>query len=95
MDFYRRYYPTSYHFDFLKKMTGINKLGYIEPLQKWVIESAFNIGKEGFKKDSLEKMEEEEISNDDGLGVPLFDESSGVIEYFSNSNADAQMEENV
>ena len=40
-------------------------------------------------------MEEEEISNDDGLGVPLFDESSGVIEYFSNSNADAQMEENV
>ena len=82
--YYSRFYRNHFNFDFLNKMVGINKLGYIEPLQKWVIESAFNIGKEGFRKDKLENMNEEVDENEDV--APLFEESPGVIEYFSNSN---------
>lgn len=79
--YYKKYYPHYYSFGFLDKMHGINKFGYIEPLQKWVIESAFNI----FKINRVNKVIIQNIDKD--MSVPdIFEEQNDVIEYFSNND---------
>lgn len=42
------------------ELSGINSYGYIEPLQKWTIDYAFNIGKKGYLESSSNEEEIEE-----------------------------------
>ena len=80
--YYTKYYPNYYSFGFLDTMRGINNLGYIEPLQKWVIESAFNI----FKINNVDSKVFK--SNDDNVETKphIFEEENDVVEYFSNQD---------
>ncbi len=86
--YYNKFYPNRFNFGFIEKMSGINNLGYIEPLQKWVIESAFNISRTEFSLHSKEL--EAEIKENQNTKYSMFDfeEDTGVIEYFSNQHND-------
>ncbi len=75
--YYDKFYPKRCKLDFIRNMNTINENGYIEPLQKWVIDTAFNIARVTNQEFSLKQEEE----------IPENAQPS-IIEYFDNDDSE-------